>query len=255
MLPLVSTTSPRLTGTRSLLKWVIGLLLTVLEEPEVFFAQAGHETAVDVGHRGRDVDELDAGFEAEDLGVLCFLTRWRHDDQLLTSAAAIDRQVAIHDVHDAPRAERNARRWSAGHGRCRSSIDVADHVAIFAAEPDAVARDGSVDWHADDEPGLVARAEHREVERRAPARQERAVGAEESAVAEIFESTAPSRGFWTSPGDGQRAAVLRLLERQKLEEGWRLLAARRFRWWRRSRPLCVGRGVVPIASARPDRRR
>ena len=35
MLPLVSTTSPRLTGTRSLLKCVIYLFLAVLEEAEV----------------------------------------------------------------------------------------------------------------------------------------------------------------------------------------------------------------------------
>ena len=40
MLPLVSSTMPRLTGTRSLLKCVIGCSLVVLEDAEVFLAQA-----------------------------------------------------------------------------------------------------------------------------------------------------------------------------------------------------------------------
>ena len=46
MLPLVSSTMPRLTGTRSLLKCVIGCGCTVLVDPEVLLSQAGHESAV-----------------------------------------------------------------------------------------------------------------------------------------------------------------------------------------------------------------
>ena len=41
------------------------LPLAVLEDGEVVLAQAGHEAAVVVGDRGRDVDQLDAALEAE----------------------------------------------------------------------------------------------------------------------------------------------------------------------------------------------
>ena len=70
MLPLVSTTSPRLTGTRSLLKCVICCSWPSSKSAEVLLAQAGDEPAVRVGDGGGDVDELDAGAEAEDLRVL-----------------------------------------------------------------------------------------------------------------------------------------------------------------------------------------
>ncbi len=45
------------------------LFLAVLEEAEVFLAQARDEPAVGVGDCCRDVDELDAGLEAEDLRI------------------------------------------------------------------------------------------------------------------------------------------------------------------------------------------
>ena len=64
MLPLVSSRMPRLTGTRSLLKCVTGLQLVVLVDAEVVLLQTGHEPAVGVGHRGRHVDQLDAGLES-----------------------------------------------------------------------------------------------------------------------------------------------------------------------------------------------
>ena len=65
MLPLVSTTMPRLTGTRSAAEMRDGHRLVVLVDDEVLLAQAGDEPAAGVGHRRRDVDQLDAALEAE----------------------------------------------------------------------------------------------------------------------------------------------------------------------------------------------
>ena len=60
MLPLVSSTMPRLTGTRSALKCVTVLRLLVVVDAEVVLGQAGDEAAGLVGHRRGDVDQLDA---------------------------------------------------------------------------------------------------------------------------------------------------------------------------------------------------
>ena len=65
MLPLVSSTMPRLTGTRSALKCVTVYRLVVFVDDEVFLAEPGDEAAAGVGDRRRDVDQLDAALEAE----------------------------------------------------------------------------------------------------------------------------------------------------------------------------------------------
>ena len=65
MLPLVSSTMPRLTGTRSALKYVIVLRLVVFVDDEVLLPQTGNESSVRVGHRRRHVDQFDAALEAE----------------------------------------------------------------------------------------------------------------------------------------------------------------------------------------------
>ncbi len=70
MLPLVSTTRPRLTGTRSLLKWVILLLDAVLVDDEVVLPQAGDVAAVEVADADGHVDQLHSRAEAEAVAFL-----------------------------------------------------------------------------------------------------------------------------------------------------------------------------------------
>ena len=65
MLPLVSTTMPRLTGVRSALKCVTSTRLVVLVDQEVFLAQTAVEASRSVGDGRRDVDQLDAALELE----------------------------------------------------------------------------------------------------------------------------------------------------------------------------------------------
>ena len=65
MLPLVSSTSPRLTGTRSLLKCVISCSSFSSYTMKSFWRQAGDEAPVAVDDRRRDVDEIDAAAEPE----------------------------------------------------------------------------------------------------------------------------------------------------------------------------------------------
>ena len=76
MLLLVSSAMPRLTGTRSALKCVIGCSLAVLEDAEILLAQPADESAAGVGHRRGDVDQLHGAAELEPLrssfgGWLC----------------------------------------------------------------------------------------------------------------------------------------------------------------------------------------
>ncbi len=70
MLPLVSRTMPRLTGTRSALKCVTVCELIVFVDEEVLLPETGHESAARVGHRRRDVDQLDAALEPERIATL-----------------------------------------------------------------------------------------------------------------------------------------------------------------------------------------
>ena len=69
MLPLVSSTIPRLTGTRSLLKWVIGWSSSSWKTRKSSFRSSGHEAPGLVRDGGGDVDQLDAGAKAERLRI------------------------------------------------------------------------------------------------------------------------------------------------------------------------------------------
>ena len=78
MLPLVSTTMPRLTGV-ALGAEVRDLdRLVVLVDDEVFLAQAGTKRPDAIGDRGGDVDQLDAALEPE--ALLLLRRRWRGAD-------------------------------------------------------------------------------------------------------------------------------------------------------------------------------
>ena len=240
MLPLVSTHEPE--ADRHALGAEVRdrLLLAILEDTEVFFAQARDESAVDVGHRGRHVDQLDAGSEAEDLRTLSLLPRWalRPRPARRTSAAtsAGCRAIMMFPVRGR---DALAPDWPSSR---RPSIDVADHVAILVAEPDAISRDRCRHRHVDDEPRLVPGRSTVKSSGARPLARNVPSGPKSNAVAMTFESTAPSRGILHETGDRQRAGCLRLLERQKLEEARRSVpmpsvdSAAGNIWRRRSRP-------------------
>ena len=65
MLPLVSSTMPRLTGTRSALKCVTSRGSLVLVYQEVLLLKTGDEPAARIGDRRGDVDQFDAAAEPE----------------------------------------------------------------------------------------------------------------------------------------------------------------------------------------------
>ena len=67
MLPLVSSTMPRLTGTRSELKCVTSTGLVIVMDDEVGLLEARDEASRVVGHGDRHIDELNAASEAESL--------------------------------------------------------------------------------------------------------------------------------------------------------------------------------------------
>ena len=78
------------------------LFLAILEQTKVLLPQTGHETAARVRNGCRHVDELHAGAEAEDLGLLRLLAARRHDQR---GAERSDnrRRLPAAAVHDAPR--------------------------------------------------------------------------------------------------------------------------------------------------------
>ena len=63
MLSLMSSSTPRLTGTRSRVNCVIGLRIAVVEHLEVVARQAGDELAVGVADGDRDAGDVDARLE------------------------------------------------------------------------------------------------------------------------------------------------------------------------------------------------
>ena len=94
MLPLTSSTMPRLTGTRSLLKCEICCFCAVLAHHEVLLAEVPGEASRAVGHGGGDVDQLGGASEAE-----AVLRSQRHHG---------------HCRHE----DRHERRTKAGHDAC-----------------------------------------------------------------------------------------------------------------------------------------
>ena len=117
--------------------------LAVLVDPEVVLPEAGHEPAVAVADRGGDVDQLDAGAEAELLPFGRRSGRSCADSAARATTTAAETSAAVR--FNEPMAcslRRVPRRGAVG-----AAIDVRDDRAVRAAEPDPVARDGAGDRH------------------------------------------------------------------------------------------------------------
>jgi hypothetical protein len=147
------------------------LRFVVLVDDEVVLPQAGDESAVRVGDRRGDVDQLDAALEAErfltvtrTLGALRLSLRGHDSQRGEQRSAQGDAESETHGGH--LRASAGSRRSTCGTN------------AIVGPEADAVPADIRRRRHADDEPRFAARHERRRFHSGAAARQKAAVAIE-----------------------------------------------------------------------------
>ena len=218
MLPLVSSTIPRLTGTRSLLKCVIGCGSSSWKTRKSSLPQPRHEAAGLIGDRGGDVDQLDAAAETERLRIALRLRLLRASIArsrprpsgcaLMTSVAAAQAATAKSligfmadplvrfepDYRSPPGPPARVCRRARSRGRPR------------ARKPMRYRETTPVTGHGDDKRRLVAGRERREVERRPAAGQERAVGPERERRRHDARQRRARARVLHEPGDGQASA-------------------------------------------------